>query len=49
MPREDDPCKHANPSRAECPFCLNEPPVEKVVVYTTEGGMVQSQIGRAHV
>lgn len=38
MPREDDPCKHAYPTRDQCPICRNEATPVNVVVYTTEGG-----------
>lgn len=40
MPREDDPCKHAYPTRAQCPICSKEPEKSqaRIVVYITEGG-----------
>ena len=42
MPREDDPCKHAYPTRAQCPTCSKEPAGSEkpVVVYITAGGDV---------
>lgn len=41
MAREDDPCKHAFPTRAQCPVCSKQPdkPEKLVVVYVTAGGM----------
>jgi hypothetical protein len=43
MAREDDPCKHAFPTRAQCPVCSKQPdkpdkPEKLVVVYVTAGG-----------
>ena len=40
MPKDDDPCKHAYPTRAACPQCSKEPDslAKPVVVYTTAGG-----------
>jgi hypothetical protein len=40
MPKEDDPCKHAYPTPAQCPICSAEPARSEkfVVVYITEGG-----------
>jgi len=38
--REDDPCKHAFPTRTECPVCSKEPDKKEklVVVYVSAGG-----------
>lgn len=40
MTREDDPCKHAFPTRTECPVCSTEPDKKEkfVVVYVSAGG-----------
>ena len=40
MPREDDPCKHAYPTRAQCPTCSKASAEDEkpVVVYFTAGG-----------
>ena len=42
MAREDDPCKHAYPTRAACPQCSEEPDssMRRVTVYITAGGEV---------
>lgn len=40
MPREDEPCKHAYPTRGQCPQC-SKVPIEQekpVIVYVTAGG-----------
>lgn len=40
MTRENDPCKHAFPTRAQCPVCSKEPEKHEkpVVVYVSAGG-----------
>jgi hypothetical protein len=40
MARENDPCKHAFPTRTQCPVCSKEPEKQEnlVVVYVSAGG-----------
>ncbi len=34
-----DPCRHGEPDPARCPVCKVSPPVERVIVYYTDGGV----------